>query len=64
MMTREQAVTHIAEALLGLGDDTPESVASVLLEALERVNVRKVQAGTTAGSGWRQGVQAALYKRI
>ena len=66
MTTVKQAevAKDIADALARLDDDSVKAVASVLILALERVNVRKVEEGTAAGSGWRQGVQAEIGRRL
>ena len=63
-MIRDEAVSAIAGALMVLEDDNVETVASVIVQALERANVHKVTAGKTAGSGWRQGVQHEIYKLL
>ena len=63
-MTRDEAVSAIAGAIQELDDEDVEFVASVIVQALERANVHKVIAGTKAGSGWRQGVQAEIYKKL
>lgn len=63
-MTRDEAVSDITETIRRLEDDDVETVASVIVQALMRVNGRKVAAGETAGSGWRQGVQAEIYKKL
>ncbi len=61
-MTRDEAVARIAEAIQGLENDDVEFVASVIFQAIERANVSMVVAGKKAGSGWRQGVVAEIYK--
>ncbi len=63
-MTRDEAVSAIAGAIQELDDDDVEFVASVIFQAIERVNVRMVQVGKTAGSGWRQGVVAEIFKKF
>ena len=61
-MTKDEAVSDIAEAIRRLDSSDVETVASVLYQAIERANVRMVVAREKAGSGWRQGVIDWLHK--
>ncbi len=62
-MTRDEAVSDIAEAIRRLDSSDVETVALVLHRAIERVNVRMVTARETSGSGWRQGVITELHRQ-
>ena len=64
-MTRDEAVSDIAEAILRLDErGDVEAVASVVYRALDRANVEMAykRREMPTGSGWRQGVVAAIYR--
>ena len=62
-MTKDEAVSDISEAIRRMDEDGVEAVASVLYRAIDRANVRMIQAGRpSGGSGWRQGVIDWLHK--